>query len=203
MHISGEVVATWFNFLRDNQDDPEVCRRYYECFWESQLQSKQVVLDMIDRMDVYQCYIFGGWYGLLAQILHDSIRNHHPVVSVDIDPKCAIVINNYFNPEDGIVAHTGDMATYKYIIKPELVINCSTEHVDQKTYDAWFDRIPLNTEYIIQGNNLDIPEHIRLADDINHFKDINRCTKVIDKKVTDCPGPNGIFQRYTIKGIKV
>ena len=40
MHISGEVVATWFNFLRDNQDDPEVCRRYYECFWESQLQSK-------------------------------------------------------------------------------------------------------------------------------------------------------------------
>jgi len=203
MHISDKVVVSWFNFLRDNVDNPEVTKRYYECFWESQLKSKQIVLDLIDSMDIYQCYIFGGWYGLLAQILTDSRRSHHPIVSVDIDPKCEVVINRYFNFDGGIVANTGDMSTYKYKIRPDLVINTSTEHVDQKTYDAWYDNIPLDTEYIIQGNNLVIPEHIRLADDINHFKEINRCTKVIEKIVTDCPGPDGIFQRYTIKGVKV
>ena len=206
MRIDEQTVATWFNYVRHltMQRDYAALHRYSECFWESQLLSKSVIIDLLpslpDRDSVDSVVVFGGWNGLLAQIIDDSILVN-TIYSVDIDHTCEKVINQFFQ-RNSIIPVSCDMAEYHYIVNPDFVINTSTEHVSQEVYDKWWNNIPLNTKYIIQGNNLEIPEHVRIASDMEDFKLKNRCTKISDQIVTTCPGPNGDFERYTVLGIK-
>lgn len=198
MHVRPKTLSSWFNILREN---PDMLSRYGECFWESQLVSKERIVDYVfpeERSSVV--YIFGGWYGILAQLIDDNHMTQQ-IYTIDIDSHCEEILTKYC-PVKNIVPVTADMSEFKYVHHPDVVINTSTEHVDQKTYDKWWKNIPQDTFYILQGNNLTIPEHIRTATDINHFMEINHCKKPSVKEVIECPGPNGTFERYMIAGYK-
>lgn len=201
MRVSIESLSSWFNYIRDMTENGNYVdlRRYTECFWESQLLSKSLLCKIIPEDSETIC-VFGGWNGLVAQLIDDNCLVDM-IYSIDIDPNCEEVINQYF-PNESLKAVTCDMAEFEYIRIPDLVINTSTEHVSQKTYDQWWNKIPVGTKYIVQGNNLAIPEHIRITHGIIDFIEKNHCTKIIDKHVTCSPGPNGDFERYTVLGIK-
>jgi hypothetical protein len=65
---------------------------------------------------------------------------------------------------------TCNMIDYDYNFYPDIIINTSCEHIDQHTYDIWLSKIPFGSLVVLQSNNyFDLDEHIRCAEDIDHF----------------------------------
>ena len=198
MQFSVETVSSWFNYIRENPED----KRFLECFWDTQLSSKQRVVDLHpDFFHNGPCFVFGGWYGILSHMLLDNIGLFGNVYSIDLDPECERVGNIYFRNQQ-IKYLTADMKDFVYPEKPEVVINTSTEHVDQETFDTWYDNIPNNTYIIMQGNDLVIPEHVRPFDSLDDFVKRNRCLHIHAEEM-ELPGPNNTtYKRFTMTGFK-
>ena len=53
----------------------------------------------------------------------------------------------------------------------DVVINTSCEHITQDDYDLWLSGMPHNSLIVVQSNNYDIPEHVRTANSLEHFKE--------------------------------
>ena len=51
------------------------------------------------------------------------------------------------------------------------VINTSCEHISQIQYNLWLGGLPKNSLIVLQSNNYDIPEHVRLANSLDEFKE--------------------------------
>jgi hypothetical protein len=195
MNIEHETVSRWFNYVRAKNDS-----RFTECFWDTQLKSKAEIIDNIppDRNGDY--YIFGGWYGVLAHLIDDNLITHD-IFTIDIDPKCKKIGDTFFI-RPYITYVTDDMSKYKYE-NADVVINTSTEHVSQEEYDDWWNNIPRDTFYAVQGNDLDIPEHIRPCFTLEGFEMKNRCTNITFSSEMKLPGPNNTtYTRFTVMGYK-
>ena len=197
LQTSTETISSWFNYIRENPED----KRFLECFWDTQLASKERVLQLYPEFfHSGPCYVFGGWYGLLPHLLLDN-KYVKKVYSIDIDPDCERVGNIYFRKEH-LKYVTGDMKDFVYSENPDVVINTSTEHVDQETFDIWYENIPRRTFIIMQGNDLDIPEHIRPFKNLEEFLSLNR-SPVNDCDEMELPGPNNTtYKRFTMTGFK-
>lgn len=197
LQTSTDTISSWFNYIRENPED----KRFLECFWDTQLASKERVLQLYPEFfHSGPCFIFGGWYGILSHMLLDN-KYVERVYSIDIDPECQRVGNIYFRKEY-LEYVTGDMKDFEYPVKPDVVINTSTEHVDQETFDIWYDNIPEDTFVIMQGNDLVIPEHVRPFNNLDDFIQRNRLPAK-DAEMMELPGPNNTtYQRFTVTGIK-
>lgn len=183
-------IAEWMNAIR-NISDHNQRTRALDALWLGQLSSKawlvNTLVDYVQPKLPINIYIFGGWIGLLGNMLlnHESL-NISKIRSIDIDPWCETIadtVNKKFEINDWqFKAITADMSTYNYQsdIFPNIVINTSTEHVTQEIYDSWYKNIPNNTLIVIQGNNFfDCVEHIRCSNNLEEFKTQN-------KVINDC-----------------
>lgn len=197
LQTSTETISSWFNYIRENPED----KRFLECFWDTQLASKERVLQLYPEFfHSGPCYVFGGWYGLLPHLLLDN-KYVKKVYSIDIDPDCERVGNIYFRKEN-LEYVTGDMKDFVYSENPDVVINTSTEHVDQETFDIWYENIPRRTFIIMQGNDLVIPEHVRPFKNLEEFLTLNR-SPVNNCDEMELPGPNNTtYKRFTMTGFK-
>jgi hypothetical protein len=65
-------------------------------------------------------------------------------------------------------AVTADMCTVRS--DADVIINTSCEHITQEQYDLWLSGHPHNSLLVLQSNNYDIPEHVRIAKDLEEFK---------------------------------
>lgn len=185
--------------MRENPED----KRFLECFWDTQLMSKELIVDLYPSDEHGTCYVFGGWYGILPKMILD---NHYPfkVYSIDIDPNCERVGNIYFRHQsDELQFVTADMKDFQYREAPDVIINTSTEHVDQDTYDTWWENIPDDTFVMLQGNDLVIPEHVRPFDSLEDFVARNHCDHHVKVSQIELPGPNNTtYKRFTLTGFK-
>lgn len=192
--VNFNVVLKWMEYIRNN---PENAYRFSENFWDSQIQSKKWLLDHITYKDQTIC-IFGGWYGILAQF----IANKNPyayIMNTDIDESCEKIFYQIDPGGNQIFHKTWNMEHgIPNSLCPDLVINTSTEHVTQEVYDAWWNSIPTGTKYIVQGNNLVNPEHVRLADNLEHFLELNHIESPDYAGILKC----GHFYRFMAVGIK-
>ena len=126
MKIDFDLVSSWMYEIRENP-------RLLDCFWPSQLQSKKWIIDNLLKEAYWRGHmgdivIFGGWYGVLAQLLQQQFDGKY--ISVDNDPSCEEVFNK-INTSKNIVFKHGCMSEYDYIdsVFLDMVINTSTEHV--------------------------------------------------------------------------
>jgi hypothetical protein len=72
-------------------------------------------------------------------------------------------------------AETVDMQEYQYNDTADIVINTSTEHVSQETYDDWYDNIPSGSLVVVQGNDFfSCDEHVRCSKDLDEFVTMNQ-----------------------------
>jgi hypothetical protein len=72
------------------------------------------------------------------------------------------------------------MKEYQYTDNADIVINTSTEHVIQETYDQWYDNIPIGALVVIQGNDFfSCDEHVRCSNSLDEFIAMNRVTDPI------------------------
>jgi hypothetical protein len=174
MQIDIDHVLFWMDAIRNSSDRS----RTLESFWKGQIYSKiwliENLMPHVPSVPI-KIVIHGGWNGVLASLLFQSDLKIDKIVSIDIDPQCEEIsktINKIEEIEGKFQAITCNMSDYDYYFFPDIVINTSCEHVDQKTYEKWLKKIPEGSLKVLQGNNyFELEEHIRCAEDIEEFKE--------------------------------
>jgi trans-aconitate methyltransferase len=174
--INEKRLIQWMNVVRGTSGSEQF--RLLENFWESQITSKIWLLDNIKHhcavFENSDIYIFGGWYGILAQLLADKYPNSN-IFSIDVDDTCVLYGQLLKLPHDKITFITDDMMNFKeYSNRSSLIINTSTEHVSQEVFNTWLSHVPNDIPVALQGNNFfECKEHIRCCIDIEEFKMLN------------------------------
>lgn len=193
--VNFDVVMNWMEYIRNN---PENAYRFSENFWPSQIESKKWLLEHVTPMD-RSIVIFGGWYGVLAQFIAHKFPDAR-ILTTDLSSECKKVFDAIDECYHDITFRQHDMRNGMPLnnTHPDLVINTSSEHVTQEVYDAWWDSIPSTTKYIVQGNNLVNPEHVRIANNLEEFLTINNIKNPQYAGMLKC----GHFYRYMAMGYK-
>lgn len=170
MQVDINHVLFWMDAIRDS-DDP---KRTLESFWKGQIKSKVWLIKNLRKQvnKVITVDIHGGWNGVLASLLFQSDIFITNIRSVDIDPACEPIANTINKLEEmsgQFRAVTHDMCTIP--VTADVVINTSCEHITQAQYNQWLSGIPKDTLIVLQSNNYDIPEHIRIVQGLEEFVD--------------------------------
>ena len=169
MMIDTEHLHHWMQAIRQSPDP----MRTMDAFWSGQLKSKEWLITNL-RKNVNKFVsidIHGGWVGVLASMLFQSDIYITNIRSVDIDPACepiATMMNKKEEMAGKFRAVTADMCAIRS--DADVVINTSCEHITQEQYDLWLSGMPYNTLLVLQSNNYDIPEVVRIANDLDEFK---------------------------------
>lgn len=169
MQIDTAHLHYWMQAIRQSPDP----MRTMDAFWSGQLRSKEWLIDCLDEhvhvgssIDIH-----GGWVGVLASMLFQSNIPVTSIRSIDIDPSCepiATMMNKGEEIAGKFRAVTADMCNIRS--DANIVINTSCEHITQEQYDLWLSGMPYNTLLVLQSNNYNIPEHVRIAKDLEEFK---------------------------------
>ena len=92
-------------------------------------------------------------------------------------------------------AITADMCTF--YSQSEIIINTSCEHINQSQYEQWLIRQPQNSLLVLQSNNFNIPEHIRIANSLEEFKEQSNLKEIWSGKLETT-----LYNRWMIIGYK-
>jgi hypothetical protein len=177
MKIDTEHLHFWMQAIRQS---PEPMRTM-DAFWSGQLNSKEWLIDALElavhpTVDCvmpkpFSIDIHGGWVGVLSSMLFQSRIPVATIRSIDIDPTCesiATMMNKKEEIQGRFRAVTSDMCTIRS--DSDIIINTSCEHITQDQYDLWKSGVPYNSLLVLQSNNYNIPEHIRIANSLEEFK---------------------------------
>jgi hypothetical protein len=167
--INTEHLHHWMQAIRQSPDP----MRTMDAFWSGQLKSKEwLITNLRKHVNKFVTVdIHGGWVGVLASMLFQSDVPVLNIRSIDIDPTCEPIAVNMNKIEEMVGkfrAVTADMCAIRS--DADVVINTSCEHITQEQYDLWLSGMPYNTLLVLQSNNYNIPEHVRIATDLDDFK---------------------------------
>ena len=200
-NVSIDDVLFWMDAIRNSKDRDRVL----ESFWKGQVKSKVWLIENLKRHVEYprgySVAIYGGWNGVLANLLFNSGIGMNHVTSVDIDPDCeevASTVNKMHEMRGTFRAVTADMCEYT-VEDADIVINTSCEHITQEQYDQWLSNQPADALIILQSNNFfDCEEHIRCANNLEEFAEQSNI-EVITKNELEFP----LYNRYMLIGRKL
>jgi hypothetical protein len=196
MKIDTEHLHFWMQAIRQSNNP----MRTMDAFYSGQIKSKEWLIENIRELvtDSVRIDIHGGCVGVLASLLFQSGIPIKYICSVDIDPLCeqiATMMNKIEEQENKFKAITKDMCNVP--INGDIIINTSCEHITQEQYEKWLSNIPKDKLIVLQSNNYQIPEHIRIATNLEEF--INQSNiKVIKQTELKLP----LYTRYMIIGKK-
>lgn len=158
----------------------------------NQLASKHQIVKELPQNTNLRVGVLGGWYGIGFMAL--SYTHPHLYTIIDCDPICKIVgdIINY--PRFSFI--TGDACkidTTEY----DVLVNCSSEHMDRSLLAESFREIKHGKRYIIQNNNnFDVPDHVNCFATRESFVEYLSNHFAIEKATTTTMD-NGT-ERYTV-----
>jgi hypothetical protein len=169
MQIDTEHLHYWMQAIRQSPDPI----RTMDAFWQGQLKSKEWLITNLRKNinKVVSIDIHGGWVGVLASMLFQSDIYVTNIRSVDIDPSCepiATMMNKKEEMAGMFRAITSDMCEIRS--DADIIINTSCEHITQDQFDLWKSGMPHNSLLVLQSNNYNIPEHVRIANSLDEFK---------------------------------
>ena len=169
MQIDTEHLHHWMQAIRQSSDP----LRTMDAFWSGQLQSKEWLIRNLRRYlnKFVTIDIHGGWVGVLASMLFQSDVPVISIRSIDIDPQCEPIAVNMNKIEEMVGkfrAVTADMCSIRS--DADVIINTSCEHITQDQYDLWLSGMPHDSLFVLQSNNYIIPEHVRVANNLEEFK---------------------------------
>ena len=169
MQIDTEHLHFWMQAIRQSPDP----MRTMDAFWSGQLKSKEWLITNLRKhvKKFVTVDIHGGWVGTLASLLFQSDIPVITIRSIDIDPTCESIAT-MMNKQEEIVgkfrAVTADMCAIRS--DADVIINTSCEHITQEQYDLWLSGMPHNSLLVLQSNNYNIDEHVRIANSLEEFK---------------------------------
>jgi hypothetical protein len=194
MQIDTEHLHFWMQAIRQSPDP----MRTMDAFWSGQLKSKEWLITNLRKhvKKFVTVDIHGGWVGTLASLLFQSDIPVITIRSIDIDPTCE-PIATMMNKQEEIVgkfrAITADMCAIRS--DADVIINTSCEHITQEQYDLWLSGMPHNSLLVLQSNNYNIDEHVRIANSLEEFK--QQCgIKVLWAGELELP----LYTRYMVIG---
>lgn len=204
MRIDLEHLHYWMCAIRESQDP----RRTLDAFWQGQLQSKEWLVENLESY-IYternkeldfplSVDIHGGWVGVLASMLFQSDIPISNILSIDIDPECesiATMMNKKEEIEGRFKAITTDMCTVRS--DADIIINTSCEHITQDKYDLWLSGHSNNSLIVLQSNNYVIDEHVRIARNLEEFKEQSQI-EILWARELQLP----LYKRFMIIGKK-
>jgi hypothetical protein len=117
--------------------------------------------------------------------------------SIDIDPTCETIAVNMNKIEEMVGkfrAVTADMCAIRS--DADVIINTSFEHITQDQYELWLSGLPHNSLIVLQSNNYNIPEHVRVAHDLEEFKNQSNLTDILYAGELELP----LYKRFMIIG---
>ena len=194
MKIDTEHIHYWMQAIRQSENPT----RTMDAFWSGQLKSKEWLISNLRKhvKKFVTVDIHGGWVGVLASMLFQSDVPVLSIRSVDIDPSCEPIANNMNKMEEMVGkfrAVTADMCEIRG--DADVVINTSCEHITQEQYNLWLSGMSRNALLVLQSNNYDIPEHVRIAKDLEDFKN-QCCIEILWAGELELP----LYKRFMIIG---
>ena len=197
MQIDTEHLHHWMNAIRLSNNP----MRTMDAFWKGQIKSKEWLISELEQLSISPSTIeiHGGWVGVLASMIFQSKIPAQHIVSVDIDPLCQFVAEEMNRIEHSLGtfrAVTSDMTSR--LPATDIVINTSFEHIMQEQYDEWLSKKFDNQLIILQSNNYDIPEHVRICQSLAEFGQQANLSKIVYKGELVLP----MYTRYMIIGYK-
>ena len=198
MQIDTDHLHYWMCAIRESKDPI----RTLDAFWKGQISSKEWLIEQL-RPHVFltpvSIDIHGGWVGTLASMLFQSGIPIKNIRSVDIDPNCQATAT-MMNKQEEIIgkfcAVTANMCEIRS--DADIIINTSCEHITQHQYELWLNKLPQESLIVLQSNDFDIPEHIRIAENIEKFKLQSKLSKVLYQGELDLPK----YKRFMLIGYR-
>lgn len=199
MKIDLDHLHYWMCAIRESKDPI----RTLDAFWSGQLNSKKWLIETLSihssiKDGPYSVDIHGGWVGVLASMLFQSTIPIKHIRSIDIDPSCesvAVMMNKKEEIEGKFKAVTSDMCNIRS--DADIIINTSCEHINQFDYNMWRNDLPETSIIVLQSNNYNIPEHVRIANTLDEFIEQSQI-KVSWARELDLP----LYKRFMIIGHK-
>lgn len=200
MQIDTEHLHHWIRAIRQSKNP----MRTMDAFWRGQILSKEWLVTELQRqkskVTVWPSIdIHGGWVGTLASLLFQSELYIRHINSIDIDPDCEEIARtmNQMEMESGkFRAVTADMCTFRS--DADIVINTSFEHITQDEYDLWLSGLRQDSLIVLQTNDYKIPEHVRIAKDLEEFKSQAGLETIFYEGELELP----LYKRFMIIGKK-
>lgn len=197
MQIDTKHLHHWINAIRQSNNP----MRTMDAFWSGQIKSKEWLIEELEKLNLAPSTIeiHGGWVGVLASMLFQSKVPASNIVSVDIDPVVQHVaeeMNRLEFTKGKFKAETSDMTNR--FPTTNIVINTSFEHITQEQYDKWLSNMFDDQLIVLQSNNYDIEEHVRICKDLNDFEQQAHLSVVKFKGEIDLPK----YKRFMIIGYK-
>lgn len=195
MQIDTEHLHHWMQAIRQSPDP----MRTMDAFWSGQLKSKEWLIDNLRNhiSNFVSIDIHGGWVGVLASMLFQSKLPIKHIRSIDIDSSCepvAIMMNKGEEIVGKFTALTADMCSVN--IDADIIINTSCEHITQDQYDNWLNKVPKKSLLVLQSNNYNILEHVRIANNLDHFVEQSALSCVCWKGEIKLP----LYNRFMVIG---
>jgi hypothetical protein len=198
MKIDTEHLHHWMRAIRESKDP----MRTMDAFWRGQILSKEWLIAELKKQKHHvkewpSIDIHGGWVGALASLLFQSDLYISNIRSIDIDPSCEDIARtmNQIEMEAGkFRAVTSDMCTIRS--DADIVINTSFEHISQDEYDLWLSGMRHDSLIVLQSNNYAIPEHVRIAADLEEFKRQSNLENILYAGELELP----LYKRFMIIG---
>lgn len=197
MNINTEHLHHWMNAVRISNNP----MRTLDAFWGGQVKSKEWLISELEKLDLgtKSVEIHGGWVGVLASMLFQSKLPVENIVSIDIDPVVQHVaeeMNRIEFNEGRFRAETGNMCN-RYPVS-DTVINTSFEHITQEQHESWLKNMLEEQVLVLQSNNYDIPEHVRIARTLDEFVSQANLSTILFKGELQLPK----YTRWMIIGKK-
>jgi hypothetical protein len=195
MKIDTEHLHYWMCAIRESSDP----KRTLDAFWQGQMNSKEWLIDHLKNYVHFESSfdIYGGWVGVLASMLFQSDIPVTTIRSIDIDPSCesiAATMNKKEEMQGRFNAVTADMCNEKS--QADVVINTSCEHITQEQHDLWLANIPDSSLIVLQSNNYNIAEHVRISNNLEEFKQQSGLNYILYSGELDLP----LYKRFMIIG---
>lgn len=195
MQIDTEHLHHWMQAIRQSSDPI----RTMDAFWSGQLKSKEwLVVNLRNHINRFVTVdIHGGWVGVLASMIFQSDIPVQNIRSIDMDPSCEPIAINMNKIEEMVGkfrAVTADMCAIRS--DADVIINTSCEHITQDQYDLWLSGMPHNSLLVLQSNNYNIDEHVRIVNSLDEFKDQCQLGSILYAGELDLP----MYKRFMIIG---
>lgn len=147
--------------------------RLLDAMYYGQLASKSWIVNTINPLinKKASIYIFGGWVGILAKFLFKSTIPISKIYNIDIDD-WAVDVSKKINTENNYFVLNADMIEFEYPTTDNdvVVVNTITEHLTQEQYTQWYQKVPVGSLVVVQGNNLfKFDDHVRCSHNLEEF----------------------------------
>ena len=196
MKIEIKDVLFWMDCIRNSDDR----YRTLESFWKGQINSKVWLIEHLEKYyqnRPYNILLCGGWNGVLATLLFNSMLDITRIVSMD--NKCediAYNMNKDYEIQGRFKAITSDMLAYNDYDKHNLIINTVCEHMTPEQYNEWLDKLPSKKRIVIQSNDyFSHKEHVNCKQTLEEFQ--KDCRINVDIAATM---PTEKYNRFMIIG---